>query len=310
MRIREIAWAKLNLTLEVLGRRDDGFHELRSLVAFAGVGDSLEFLPYDPDVPSGASELAEASNSSDAFALDIEGPFAKGLSGENLILIAARAAKDRFPQLNSGTFRLVKTLPVAAGLGGGSADAAAALRLLVQAKDDAVSLSDVAVLAPELGSDVAVCLHGKPAMMSGRGERIEAVKGFPQCGVLLANPGVQLSTTEVYSGLRAERFEGQEEPVPRLDFEGSFERLIDYASRRSNDLEPAALRLAPEVQAVLSTLGSLARVRLVRLSGSGATCLAVFPSPREALRAAILLAEREPDWWVTAGMLGGPHAAP
>jgi 4-diphosphocytidyl-2-C-methyl-D-erythritol kinase len=307
MRIREIAWAKLNLTLEVLGRRDDGFHELRSLVAFAGVGDSLEFLPGDSDAPSVVSGPAQASNGPDAFALEVEGPFAQALSGANLILNAAQAAKDRFPELGFGKFRLVKTLPVAAGLGGGSADAAAALRLLVQAKDGAVSLNDIAAVTPELGSDVAVCLRSRPSMMTGRGERIKLVQGFPQCGVLLANPGVQLSTAAVYGGLEAEPFRGQEESLPPLDFGGSFEMLIEYASARANDLEPAALKLAPGVGTMLSTLGNLAGVRLVRLSGSGATCLAVFASPREALRAAILLAEREPDWWITAGILGDPY---
>jgi 4-diphosphocytidyl-2-C-methyl-D-erythritol kinase len=145
-------------------------------------------------------------------------------------------------------------------------------------------------------------------MMTGRGERVEPVKGFPQCGVLLANPGVQLSTADVYGELRAEPFRGEEKSEPPPDFGGSFETLIDYVSTRVNDLEPAALRLVPEVGTVLSTLESLAGVRLVRLSGSGVTCLAVFASPREALRAAILLAEQEPEWWITAGILGDPHA--
>ena len=145
-------------------------------------------------------------------------------------------------------------------------------------------------------------------MMTGHGERVEPVRGFPQCGVLLANPGVQLSTADVYGELRAEPFRGEEKSEPPPDFGGSFETLIDYVSARANDLEPAALRLAPDVGTVLSTLESLAGVRLVRLSGSGATCLAVFASPREALRAAILLAEKEPEWWITAGILGDPHA--
>jgi 4-diphosphocytidyl-2-C-methyl-D-erythritol kinase len=300
MRIRDIAWAKLNLTLEILGRRDDGFHELRSLVAFAGVGDTLEFV----------SEAAGSHERAGTFTLDVEGPFARALQGANLILEAAQAARARLPALSPGQFRLVKTLPVAAGLGGGSADAAAALRLLMQTSDGAVGAYDIASLAPALGSDVAVCLRSAPALMTGRGEIVTPVTGFPQCGVVLVNPGVELATAAVYGALRAAPLTAPPELAPAPDFGGSFEALIDYASARANDLEPAALTLAPQIQTVLPKLQDFPGVRLVRLSGSGATCFAVFATPREALRAAILLAEQEPDWWITAGILGDPQAPP
>ncbi|ODR94935.1 hypothetical protein AUC70_03900 [Methyloceanibacter stevinii] len=308
MRIRDIAWAKLNLTLEVLGRRDDGFHELRSLVAFAGVGDTLEFVSHRQGAPRLVSEQAGSQDNSETFALDVEGPFAQAWEGANLILEAAQTARARFPALSPGTFRLVKTLPVAAGLGGGSADAAAALRLLMQTSDGAVGADDVAALAPELGSDVAVCLRSAPAFMTGRGEIVAPVTGFPQCGVVLVNPGVELATGAVYGALGAAPLKAPPQEAPPQDFGGDFEALIAYASARANDLEPAALKLAPEIGSVLSKLQELAGVRLVRLSGSGATCFAVFASPREALRAAILLAEQEPEWWITAGILGDPHA--
>lgn len=292
---RQIAWAKLNLTLEVLGRRADGFHELRSLVAFAGVGDSVEFAPQD------------GIGLADGFpTLDIDGPFGSGLQGPNLILNAARAVNARIPGLVQGHFRLVKTLPVAAGLGGGSADAAAALRLIAQACDGSFDWGDAEALAPGLGSDVAVCLRSVAALMTGRGEIVEPVSGFPKCGVVLANPGVVLATSAVYRALSASPLAAAPEPPPPPDFAGDFEALIAYASARGNDLEPPAKSLAPEVTQVLSVLSSLEGVRLVRLSGSGATCFALFATPREALRASIVLAGLQPDWWIAASTLEAP----
>ena len=272
----------------MLGRRADGFHELRSLVAFAGAGDTVELAPQD------------------RLDLDIEGPFGAALEGSNLIVDAAEAVQAQWPALVIGRFRLVKTLPVAAGLGGGSADAAAALRLIVQANTGSLTEESVASLAPALGSDVAVCLKSAPSLMSGRGEIVEPVTGFPRCGVVLANPGVELATAAVYGALNAAPPGSSQTASTPLDFEGSFEELIAYASTRNNDLEPVARRLAPEVDQVLSALAILDGARLVRLSGSGATCFAVFATPREALRAATLLAEDQPDWWIVASMLGDP----
>lgn len=272
----------------MLGRRADGFHELRSLVAFAGAGDTVELAPQD------------------RLDLDIEGPFGAALEGSNLIVDAAEAARAQCPGLTLGRFRLVKTLPVAAGLGGGSADAAAALRLIVQANQGSLTKESMSALAPTLGSDVAVCLKSAPSLMSGRGEIVEPVTGFPRCGVVVANPGVELATAAVYGALNAAPLGSSQTASTPLDFEGSFEELIAYASTRNNDLEPVARRLAPEVDQVLSALAILDGARLVRLSGSGATCFAVFATPREALRAATLLAEDQPDWWIAASMLGDP----
>lgn len=286
--LRDIAWAKLNLTLEVLGRRPDGFHELRSLVAFAGVGDTVELSPRD------------------GLDLDIDGPFAAALEGGgNLILRAVEAAKAKRPGLKLGRFRLVKTLPVAAGLGGGSADAAAALRLIARANEGALTHGDAAALAPQLGSDVAVCLKSAPALITGRGEIVTAASGFPDCGVVLVNPGVPLATADVYAALDAPPANSVSDVTPP-DFVGDFKKLVDYASARGNDLEPVAVRLAPVVDDVLRALRTLDGARLVRLSGSGATCFAVFATPRAALRAATALAQSEPEWWIAASMLGTP----
>ena len=281
--LRDTGWAKLNLTLEVLGRRPDGFHELNSLVAFAALGDELALEPGD------------------GLGLEIEGPFAGALAGDNLILKAARAASDRMPELTLGRFRLIKLLPVAAGLGGGSADAAAALRLIARAKPGGLTETELAELAAEIGSDVSVCLASRPALIIGRGESVAPAHGFPSFGVLLANPGLSLATETVYAALRAEAFA----PPPRhdadhLDFHGDFESLIDYVRPRGNDLEPPAAHLVPEIRAVLAALLPLQGVRLARLSGSGPTCFALFSTEAEAKRAAAELAGEHPNWWIAA----------
>ncbi|ODR98358.1 hypothetical protein AUC71_03905 [Methyloceanibacter marginalis] len=273
-----------------MGRRADGFHELRSLVAFAGVGDTVELTPQD------------------GLDLRIEGPFAAALDGGNLVMDAAEVARAQLPSLTLGRFRLVKTLPVAAGIGGGSADAAAALRLIARANEGKLTEAAAVALAPRLGSDVAVCLSSAPALITGRGEIVTSVRGFPTCGVVLANPGVELSTADAMARLTPRRSRGLP-AMPRLsDFAGEFDKLMDYAGQRRNDLEPVAARLAPEVGKALAALRRLDGARLVRLSGSGATCFAVFATPRAALRAATVLAQDQPDWWITASMLGDPKA--
>jgi 4-diphosphocytidyl-2-C-methyl-D-erythritol kinase len=289
--LRDIAWAKLNLTLEVLGRRSDGFHELESLVAFAGLGDTVEL------------ELQGA------LALVVEGPFASALGGDNLIIKAADAAKSLEPSLKLGRFRLVKVLPVAAGLGGGSADAAAALRLIERANGRVPGHKALAELAMGIGSDVNVCLRSEPALITGRGETVTEVRGFPPCGVVLANPGLPLATAGVYAALQASPLSG---PPPRPpappDFAGDLERLMEYVGPRANALEAAAASLAPEIANVLAALRALDGARFARLSGSGPTCFALFATPRGAHRAATMLAESHPNWWIAASSLGDPKA--
>jgi 4-diphosphocytidyl-2-C-methyl-D-erythritol kinase len=287
--LRDIAWAKLNLTLEVLGRRADGFHELESLIAFAGLGDTVELEPQD------------------GLDLAAEGPFVADLDGPNLILKAAEAAKALTPGLKLGRFRLVKTLPVAAGLGGGSADAAAALRLIARANPGALTEAAVAGLAPWLGSDVAVCLKSEPALITGRGEMVSPVRGFPSCGVVLANPGVKLATADVYGALHAPPLTASRSAAPPPVFAGDFKTLMEYVVPRGNRLEAPAIRLAPEITNVLAALRTLSGARLARLSGSGPTCFALFATPREAYRAATALAQAEPDWWIAASALGSPN---
>src|SRR6478672_4906922 len=286
--LRDTARAKLNLTLEVLGRRSDGYHEVRSLVAFAELGDGLEL------------ELGQT------LALVVEGPFAGALAGDNLITAAAEAAKAEAPCITLGRFRLVKTLPVAAGLGGGSADAAAALRLLARANPQALSPSAVAGIAARLGSDVTACLRSLPALMTGRGEKVTDIRGMPACAVLLVNPGIPLPTANVYGALdAAPLYAGTEAFAAVPDFGGSFERLIGYAAPRGNTLEAAALRLAPVIGEVLAVLKRLDGARLVQLAGSGPTCFALFATEDAAKSAAASFLAVHPAWWVAATTLSG-----
>lgn len=283
--IRESAHAKINLTLRVLGRRPDGFHALESLVAFAETHDVVELAPGE------------------GLSLHVEGPFTEALGADNLVMLAAEAAEAVDPDLRLGQFRLTKQLPVAAGLGGGSADAAAALRLIARANPDALTEPALAEIATRLGSDVAVCLASRPALIVGRGEIVRPVAGFPSCAVVLANPRVPLSTASVYAALDAPLASQGEGSAPP-DFRGDFEALVDYALARGNDLEAASSRLAPVVSDVLAALSSLQGVRLVRLSGSGPTCFALFATEDQARAAASVLAEKHPDWWVAASPLG------
>jgi 4-diphosphocytidyl-2-C-methyl-D-erythritol kinase len=284
--LRDTAKAKLNLTLEVLGRRDDGYHEIRSLVAFAALGDGLELEPGE------------------TLALRIEGPFAAALSGDNLVIAAAEAATTKASAITLGRFGLVKNLPVAAGLGGGSADAAAALRLLARANQGTLDEESWREIAEGLGSDVPACLLSRPALITGRGEVVTPVRGFPLCAVVLANPGLQLAAAYVYGVLvSSDLLAPSEQPVETLHFAGSFKRLLDHAVRHGNDLEPAALSLAPVVGEVLAALRRCQGAHLARLSGSGPTCFALFATEDEAKLAAASLKAAHSQWWVAATRL-------
>jgi 4-diphosphocytidyl-2-C-methyl-D-erythritol kinase len=283
--LSEIARAKINLSLQVLGRRDDSYHELVSLVAFAETGDLVEL---EPDAP---------------LSLSIDGPFAHALGGDNLILAAAGFAKALTPEVTLGRFRLVKQLPVAAGLGGGSADAAAALRLIARASEGDLAEADQAEIAIKLGSDVRVCLESRTALMTGRGEKIAPVLGFPSCAVLLANPRLPLATAPVYAALRASPLAAPPSLVETPDFGGDFEALVAYLLPRGNDLERPAAQLAPEIREVLASLTGFEGARIARLSGSGPTCFALFATEAEAKRAAAELSASHPSWWIVASAL-------
>jgi 4-diphosphocytidyl-2-C-methyl-D-erythritol kinase len=257
-------------------------------VAFAELGDHLTLEPGQD------------------LALDVEGPFASALAGDNLITAAAEATKAEVPGIALGRFRLVKALPVAAGLGGGSADAAAALRLLARANPGGLSPSALAGIAARLGSDVTACLKSLPALMTGRGEKVTDIRGMPACPVLLVNPGIQLPTAKVYGALDAAPLSaGTDAFAAAPDFGGSFERLIFYAASRGNTLEAAALRLEPVIGEVVAALKRLDGARLVRLAGSGPTCFALFATEDAAKSAATSFLAVHPAWWVAATTLSG-----
>ncbi|GLQ05709.1 4-(cytidine 5'-diphospho)-2-C-methyl-D-erythritol kinase [Sneathiella chinensis] len=281
----EVAPPKINLFLHVTGRREDGYHLLESLAVFLTHGDRVS---------------AQADT---AVSLAVAGPFAAPLQGDgsNLVTQAAALLQSRYPQAAGAGARLTlkKVLPVASGIGGGSADAAATLRLLNRLWGLGLGREALSALGEELGADVPVCVRGRPALMSGIGETLIDVPGLPEAGILLVNPGVEVSTPQVFKALGP--LKGAR-PVP--DFSGvSFAGLIDGLRQCENDLQPAAIRLCPEIKQVLAVLDGLEGARLTRMSGSGATCFALFSSEEEARQAAQKIASDHPRWWGMAGRL-------
>ncbi|QCI63281.1 4-(cytidine 5'-diphospho)-2-C-methyl-D-erythritol kinase [Phreatobacter stygius] len=288
--------AKVNLTLAVRRRRADGFHDLESLVVFARTGDEVRF------APGGAGYSLEARGRMSADA---------GPVGDNLILKAARLLAARVPWLPGGAFTLVKRLPVAAGLGGGSSDAAAALRVLARVAAlglDDRRLQDAASLT---GSDVPVCLAGKARMMRGTGAELGPVLPLPRLPALLVNPGVAVPTPQVFAQLGlAPGLEGQADPAAALEQgeEGQPRAgragLLAVLQAARNDLQPPALALAPVIGTALRHLGDTDGCRLARMSGSGATVFGLYDTCRAAAAAAKAIKAREPGWWVKPTMLG------
>jgi 4-diphosphocytidyl-2-C-methyl-D-erythritol kinase len=286
----EKAPAKINLTLRVLGRREDGYHELESLVAFADVADKLDLAPGEP-----------GENAS----LEIIGPFAKacGPRADNLVIKAVQTLRHRKGRLKAGSFILEKNLPVAAGIGGGSADAAAALRLLARANGMALDDPRITGSAIEVGADVLVCLDPKPRIMRGVGDLLSEPHVLPPLPALLVNPGVPLPTRDVFK-----RFHGTPSNKKFLaNVPTTFDGMIGFLNENGNDLMQAAIACAPIISEVLIVLRALPAVHLVRMSGSGPTCFALFRTLGEAQAAARRLQAERKDWWMRATVLGaGP----
>jgi 4-diphosphocytidyl-2-C-methyl-D-erythritol kinase len=283
----ESAPAKVNLTLHVLGRRHDGYHDLESLVAFADCGDRLSFVRGD------------------TLTLAVRGPGAAdaGAGDDNLVLKAARALAARRANIAAGAFRLDKRLPVAAGLGGGSADAAAALRLLAQANKIARDDPDLHAAARATGADVPVCLDPRARIMRGVGEILSDPLSLPPLPAVLVNPGVAVATRAVFAGWKPAATSPVTLDVAALAEAASREQVLRLVSAQSNDLEEAAIALAPLIADVLSVLRSLQGCRLARMSGSGATCFALFASRAAARAAAKVVIGKHPQWWVRATTL-------
>ena len=284
----EPAPAKVNLTLRVLGRRSDGYHALDSLVAFASIGDTLALAPAADLALRVAGETAAAA----------------GPPEENLVLVAARALARRRPDLQFGHFSLEKRLPVAAGLGGGSADAAAALRLLARLNGLAADDPDLMAAARDAGADVPVCLDPRGRRMGGIGERLSPPLALPPLPAVLVNPGVALPTREVFAALAAPPLRAGTAAPPGIGGAASagagLGDLLAALAEEPNDLEPPAIRLRPVIAAVLAALRACPGCRLARMSGSGATCFGLFERPETAAQAAARLAADQPGWWIRA----------
>lgn len=280
--------AKINLSLHVLRRRADGYHDLESLVAFAGSGDLLS--------------LAEGPE----LGLTVTGPTAAaaGDQAENLVLKAAHALASRVPGLKLGQFSLIKRLPVAAGIGGGSSDAAAALRLLATVNGLALGDPRLIAAAVETGADVPVCLDPKARMMRGIGERLGAPMRLPPLMALLVNPGVKVETRDVFHRMGLKAGEDNVLPAhPTLEEGGGDSMLLNALRRARNDMEDAAGVIAPVIGDVLAVLSAARGCRLARMSGSGATCFGLFETCRAAGQAMKVIRRDHPAWWVKATTL-------
>jgi 4-diphosphocytidyl-2-C-methyl-D-erythritol kinase len=282
MPVEAFAPAKVNLYLHVTGRRADGYHLLDSLIAFADVGDRL------------------TAESSGVLSLEVSGPEAPSLpfaDEDNLVLRAARLLAAHAGIATGAALRLQKNLPVAAGIGGGSSDAAAALRALRQLWQVSVGDAALCALAARLGADIPACVGGHAVWVAGIGERIEPAAALPKAGILLANPRTKLPTAAVFAARRGPFGDpGRFEPMPT-----GVAGLAQTLMRCRNDLTDAAIGLVPEIGGVLASLGALPGALLARMSGSGATCFALFRDRCAAERAREALAAAEPRWWCAAG---------
>lgn len=285
-RLTEFARAKVNLTLHVRGRRSDGFHELESLVAFAEFGDLLTLDPGHREE------------------VTVTGPFAPTLAGENLVAVAMAQARSIAGQLASGRVTLEKRLPVAAGIGGGSADAAAVLRLLRRLNPDVDF--DWRALASKLGADVPICLENRAAFMTGTGDRIAACDALPPLHAVLINPRVPVpadKTAQVFRRLSAPPLpDGSAQPPPGPF--ASADQLLGYMVDRRNDLEPPARTLVPDIADVMVALARSTGCRLARMSGGGPTCFGIYVTAHDAEAATRSLTRAHPSWWVVATVLG------
>jgi 4-diphosphocytidyl-2-C-methyl-D-erythritol kinase len=291
--LTEDARAKVNLTLRVNGRRVDGYHDLESVVAFCDCADRLTLTPGPELILTMTGPLAGAC----------------GETSDNLVLKAARLLGERVAGLKAGSFALEKVLPVAAGIGGGSADAAAALRLLARLNDlrlDDQRLRDVALAT---GADVPVCLASRACDMTGVGETLMWLSP-PKMPCVLVNPCIPVATKDVFAalGLRHGQLligatdvmmQGSSWPEEG----GSLEEWVEALASGSNDLEAPATKIQPVIGVVISALNATNGAWLARMSGSGATCFALYENTADAKRAADKILREHPEWWVHAGVL-------
>lgn len=286
----ESAPPKVNLTLRVRGRRPDGYHHIESLIAFAR--DTGDIVALAPGTEPGVR---------------VSGPFAAAIAGENLLERALDRLAAAEPRLRLGAVTLEKRLPVAAGIGGGSADAAALLRAVRRANPELAAAVDWMRLAASLGADVPVCLEGEPAFVWGVGDKVAPMRALPPLAALLVNPLVGVppdKTARVFARLEAPPARAR---GPKPDLPAAFadaQALLAYMRVEGNDLLAAATGIVPEVAPVRDELARLPGCRFVGLSGAGPTCFAIFADLQEAEAAAAIVREQRPGAWVVAAMLG------
>ena len=287
--LRYFAPAKINLYLHVTGQRSDGYHELDSVVTFAPIGDVICVLPDD------------------ILTLEIVGPEASDLIGfevsKNLVFRAAHMLAAKYKVTTGAAITLNKVLPVASGIGGGSADAAATLNALVDLWKLKPAAGELAELALALGADVPVCLMSRPLRMTGIGEKLHETPAMLNGIFVLVNPRVSQPTPDVF----AELHRGKWKPSgfsSALPSDMDFYSFVSELKSRANDLEQPAIRLAPVIEDVLMVISAQANCRLARMSGSGATCFGLFQRIEEAEAAATEIRRQHPDWWVQTAGLG------
>jgi len=282
----EYAYAKVNLTLHVTGQRSDGYHLLDSLVVFCGIADVLHATPAP------------------AASLTLQGPFAKDIPADtdNLVLKAARLLQSGL----TAAFTLTKNLPPASGIGGGTADAAAALRLLLRLACETLPMAKAEALAAgldrdtllSLGADMPVCFAAHPARMRGIGERLDWLPPLPETHIVLANPRVEVPTPLVFKALASKENPPMPASLPRWPDAAA---LAAWLASQRNDLQPAAIAHAPVIGRVLATLTAQPEALIARMSGSGATCFALFSTAADAETARAAIAAAQPGWWCAAG---------
>lgn len=290
MELIEEARAKINLTLNVIGRLDNGYHALHSLVGFANIGDRIQFSP------GSKIEIEEL------------GPFAKDLKGPNVLEKVFEILQKKYPHLLLGRVSLQKNLPVASGIGGGSADAAALLRAIKKTNtqlQDQISWEEI---AREVGADVPVCMENKAVWMSGIGHTLHLLKKpLPLLHLLLINPMVPVpidKTTQVFKMLKAKRIK-EEEAEAHLSFPEFLNKkaLFDFIKRKQNDLLPPARKLIPEISIILEVLQKCEGLEIASLSGAGPTCFGIFSNSRMVETAQQLISEDHPSWWMRPASL-------
>lgn len=284
----ELAPAKINLTLDVLGRRADGYHELQSLVAFAS--QAADHVTLDITRLPGCK---------------VTGPFSSSIAGQNLIEVTLAKLARADAELKLGHVVLTKNLPVAAGIGGGSSDAAAVLRAVYRANPERARGVDWNTLALSIGSDVPVCFESRLSWMTGTGDIVAPLDSGDALHIVIANPCVAVpddKTAQVYRALRAPPLPASADRQRPLHFGGA-SALIAMIAAGHNALQPAAIKIVPEIEAVLKELAMLPGAELARMSGGGPTCFALFETLDAAQEAATHLRARRPNWWVAASAL-------